>query len=384
MRHWSQLLSLRTVVLVSAVLLMVLSGQICRPTTPPDTGGDECTYTAITSDINTDTTLSAGCYDLNGIISVNAALTISPGTTVRCSSGSMLMVDSAGSLSAVGTAAEPITFAGATASRGFWGGIRFLDSGSSNNRLEYVTIEHGGSTGNGAVMLSPGSGAVVAQIAHCTIRESAGYGVSATGNVNMSGFASNTLTQNTQGPCMIDTNLVQYLDTASTYQGNDVNAVVLSFSTVTDDQVWPALDVDYQASSIQVAGSLTLSPEVTIAFGSGGGMNVQSTGSLRALGAPGREVVLTGTTATAGSWIGLSYTNTTSPANNLSFVRIEYAGSGAGSLVLDTAPVVVSATNCTFAHSSSCGAYVSTGATLNPDFTTANTFTDVAGGALCP
>lgn len=374
----------RAVPLILLAGLVPLGGPICRPAAPPDGDGDECTYTTLGSDITSDTTLPAGCYDVTGILEVSAGLTIQPGSTLRFQAGCGLEVTSTGYLNAVGTSGSAITFTGATASRGFWRDIRFSGSASTNNRLEYVTIEYAGTTDGGALLLDGDVNAVAVVLAHCTIRQSAGYGFVGSGNFDLTDFASNTITQNTQGPCMLPPNAVQYLDLDSSYTGNDQTSIVLDEGSVTDSQIWADLGVGYLATNIQVVGELTLSPGVTIAFTSAGVMNVQSTGSLRAVGAPGRDITLTGATQTAGFWQGLSYTNTSAAGNNLTLVTIEYGGATSGNLILSEPPVLVAASNCTFAHSGNCGIYVASGGTINNDVATANTFTDNPGGDVCP
>jgi len=216
------------------------------------------------------------------------------------------------------------------------------------------------------------------------VGQSAGSGLFVVGGADLSGFAFNTLMQNTQGPCALPPNMVQYLDLDSDYTGNDQPSIVLSEGTVTDSQIWADLGVDYQATNIEVAGDLTLAPGVTIAFTSGGAMNVQATGSLGAVGVPGREIILTGVTQTPGSWEGLSYTDTSSPSNNLTLVSIEYGGATTANLSLNTASVRVFANDCTFAHSATCGIHVAAGATINADVATVNTFADNPGGNVCP
>lgn len=377
-----KLASLGSVSLIFLAGLILGSGTACSPALPPDGTGD--VYTPLDVDITSDTTLPAGLYDLIGTIHVTAGLTLLPGTTIRCRPGSMLIIESNGFLNAVGTAGSPIVFTGATQTRGSWGGIRFMDSGSGSNRLEYVTIQYGGEADSGALFLSSTDGTTKLFISHCTIGQSAGSGLFVVGGADLSGFAFNTLTQNTQGPCVLPPNEVQYLDLDSDYTGNDQPSIILSEGTVTDSQIWADLGVDYQATNIEVAGDLTLAPGVTIAFTSGGAMNVQSTGSLGAVGVLGREITLTGVTQTPGSWEGLSYTDTSSPSNNLTLVTIEYGGATSANLSLNTASVRVFANECTFAHSATCGIYVAAGATINGDVATVNTFTDNPGGNVCP
>ncbi|HVM44473.1 MAG TPA: right-handed parallel beta-helix repeat-containing protein [Candidatus Thermoplasmatota archaeon] len=83
-------------------------------------------------------------------------LTVEPGTEVRFGSGVSLGVGTTsasqpGALDARGTATEPILFTSnqAVKTRGGWGGVRFDNFASDSlSRLENITIEYGGASGN--------------------------------------------------------------------------------------------------------------------------------------------------------------------------------------------------------------------------------------------
>lgn len=75
---------------------------------------------------------------------VRGALTIEPGTTVEFEQGAHLIVDDGGSLNAVGTAVERITFRGREALSSYWKGIEF-ETVSVSNRIEYADFLHAGS-----------------------------------------------------------------------------------------------------------------------------------------------------------------------------------------------------------------------------------------------
>jgi hypothetical protein len=78
---------------------------------------------------------------------IAAALVMAPGATVQFGQDNSLTVDAspAGSLTAVGQAADHITFTGkVSGTPGYWGSITF-DSNDPNNQLSYVDISEGGS-----------------------------------------------------------------------------------------------------------------------------------------------------------------------------------------------------------------------------------------------
>ena len=81
--------------------------------------------------ITTSETWSGNVYII-GNVTVNAGvtLTVAAGTTIKFTSGTQLIIN--GSLNAIGTSSQRITFTGTTATPGFWSGIK-INSGSSSN-----------------------------------------------------------------------------------------------------------------------------------------------------------------------------------------------------------------------------------------------------------
>ncbi len=132
--------------------------------------------------------------------------TVDPGVNIRVSSGGNVLLNtrrttaspdvdtSNGTLIAVGTAAAPITFEGATATAGSWRGIVFRAAPTAASRLDYVTVAHAGGpsqansfhcdpAGKGA--FSKNEDAALALygapaspfVTHSTFRDSAGDGI---------------------------------------------------------------------------------------------------------------------------------------------------------------------------------------------------------------
>ena len=76
-------------------------------------------------------------------------LTIKPGTIIKMGSGAALHFDDQaghkGSITAIGTAAQPIIIEGLEGGQGYWDGI-YIMSNSQKNNLQYCTIRGGGHT----------------------------------------------------------------------------------------------------------------------------------------------------------------------------------------------------------------------------------------------
>ena len=83
-------------------------------------------------------------YFLADYVNVESDVVVSPGAEVICGPGEYISVGSSGSLKAVGTLAEPIIFRGEQNIAGAWGGIRFSNSSSVNNELQYCNVGYGG------------------------------------------------------------------------------------------------------------------------------------------------------------------------------------------------------------------------------------------------
>jgi hypothetical protein len=116
-----------TVLAVAAVL--TLAGLVTFDSPASAQGGN---VIVISGDITQNLTLKRKkTYLLQGGVFVRdgARLTIKPGTTINCDTGSFLVIDKGGRINAKGTAAKPIVFTSAQPvnqrRRGDWGGIIF-------------------------------------------------------------------------------------------------------------------------------------------------------------------------------------------------------------------------------------------------------------------
>ncbi|HLP21089.1 MAG TPA: hypothetical protein VK174_12340 [Chitinophagales bacterium] len=123
-------------------------------------------------------------YALTGAITAGNAVKIEPGVRVYMNNGSQLTIDGingSGTLTAVGTAAQPIILTGAFNTAGIWSSINFKGSTSSTNKLEYCTITSGGGntqSNHGMInLMGTASAGSQVDIRNCTITNSASYGI---------------------------------------------------------------------------------------------------------------------------------------------------------------------------------------------------------------
>jgi hypothetical protein len=87
-------------------------------------------------------------YRVDGwiVVEENSCLKVEPGVTVRFAQNASLWAY--GTIQAIGTAAQPITFTGTSATPGWWQGVGVEGSGGSSNRgsiFDFTTIEYAGS-----------------------------------------------------------------------------------------------------------------------------------------------------------------------------------------------------------------------------------------------
>ena len=122
----------------------------------------------------------------NATAHVKADVTIEAGAALKFGSNAALMVEDAGSLTAVGTSTPEgrIRLTGKEPIAGYWRGVAFVGSNSPNNRLDYVSIGDGGggsplhySLEAANLALTPSSGAVQATVTHCEIYNSGRWGI---------------------------------------------------------------------------------------------------------------------------------------------------------------------------------------------------------------
>jgi len=370
-----------------ALLLVCLAGCGTNDVLDP-----QATCETLSREITEDTTLSHPCYEVTGLVEVTdgATLTIEPGVTLEFGEEVQMTVSN-GSLVAVGTADEPITFTGMESTRGYWGGLRFSNSSSTSNALHYVTIEYGGGYWDANLVVTSGAtSACKVAVSDCTLRESGMYGFLIEGyDTTVSTFANNTITGNAMGAGKIDAEFVGDLDDSSTYTGNDEDIVWIFAGTVETDQTWPAIDVPYYVDTtigLYITADLAISPGATLKFeDKDERVYVAPAGSLYAVGTAANPITLTGATLTAGSWGGVRYDGTQSASNRLEYVKILYGGGYYyGNLDLAASSqhrLEITVGDCTFSHSSKWGvSIVQQYVTVTGDIAADNTFSDNALG----
>jgi hypothetical protein len=267
----------------------------------------------------------------DSFIYISSELTINAGARFIAASGAGLQVYQGGSLIAIGTAEDNISFYGEEDVRGFWSGIS-IETNDPSNELTYVNVSNGGSDGfDGGDILGnvivDHSGRL--KMNNCTLTKSGGAGLTLrVATAAISEFSNNTITDNLAAvDCLI--NHFAFFDEASDYTGNDRDYVTaFSSGTIEVDQTWRKLNVPYRlnSGSESINGNLTINPGVEVVGRSNSGLAIESGASLSAVGTAADRIIFRGQEDIKGYWKGLRFRSNTN-SNLLEYVNISNGGS---------------------------------------------------------
>ena len=268
-----------------------------------------------------------------------STLTIAPGVEVRSQSARLHI---AGTLKAIGTAAQQITFTAAVTNPtpGAWRGIRIegtAEQPNTGSALEYVTIAYGGLDATHNLHLTWAE----ATVRHSTLRHSAGhglYGEDSAATVDVTHFSGN---QN-YAAYFIRLRGVPALSRL-TADANGTDGIALQTSDLRGEHTWDSGLPYHLFGPIHVlpGSALTIKPGVTVYAHNN---LIQVGGTLHAIGTAQQPITFTATTPAPGSWQGLHIYGTAVQPNVgsvLEHVTLEYGGSARGNLSLEHAQVSI-------------------------------------------
>jgi hypothetical protein len=359
-----------------------------------DGGQEQCVI--LPDRFDQDTTLPKGCYlaQVNPVIAAGVTLTFDPGVKIIFSKDVGLWFAETNALVASGTAADPILLTGEQPERGYWEGLIFDSVQSTANRLDYVTVEHAGSTtaendpDAAAVKATSDSRGVHLSMTHTTLRASGGWGLWLSAWTVATSFSTNLITENTLGAVNVDSDVVRILDAASTYSGNDVDVVNVLTNRILVPATWAAIDAyHYLDGSLHVDVAWTLSPGVTLVLAQNAWIFIGGSddAAMHAVGTAAAPITITGAEQINGYWETIQFDNTNNSANVFDHVVVEYGGSLDNSgdyaevmATSDSHGVTLSVAHTTFRHSPVCGLYLGMYATGTIDDLT-NTYEDTNG-----
>ncbi len=235
-----------------------------------------------------------------------------------------------------------VTFEGDQATAGFWKGIAYDGTRSTDNVLEFVEIRHAGggrapaSTGQRDAAVKVLQGARL-RFQAALVEETAGYGLFAQ-RENALDTVAGVHFRNNEAPMFLYADSVSQVGAGLGFEGNETEMVFVRppVEAVTDDISWAAIDVPYRVLPSQVGPQLTIGSNAVIQDGTeirfeqDVGVLVEGDGSLRCVGL-GEEptdpnTILRGVEAVPGHWDGVRYTETTSPENRIDGTGIYHTG----------------------------------------------------------
>lgn len=284
-------------------------------------------------DVKTDVAVQAiGVRFESGSISVKEErLSFAPGVEVAFEAGAELYVDG-GKLSAVGTGEAPVVFTGVEQSRGFWKGIVFYKSASTENALEHAVVEYAGGAkdvwANAAANLVLSHDTSRVRVSNTRLQHGAGYGLYVNHGAALTDFVGNTLTDNAQGAAYVYASSADALQSDNIYAGNDKELVFLGKRGLNKPATWSALDVPFFVSSgIEIGkdGHLTIAPGARVEFDSNTYLTA-SDGLLTAAGTEENRIVLTRADGATG-WQGVQFYRSSSTLNKVEYVDLSHGGS---------------------------------------------------------
>ena len=293
-------------------------------------------------------------------------------------------VETAGSLNTTNpSGSAPVVFAGTAATPGAWDVLRIM-SDDTNNVLDNVQVSDGGNNTSypGNVWVSS-SGKV--SIKNSTFSNSARYGLYVSSGGQLESFSGNSFSKN---------NIAMYLraehmgslDNASVYNdGNAENYLDVDGGATVASGTWPATNAPFRVLDgkiIDINHDISVEAGARIEFEGGSRMDVETAGSLKAVGTAASRVVFTGTATIPGAWDTIRVMS--DDVNNVfDFVEVSYGGDNTsypGNIWLSSSGRL-NLTNSVISNSKQFGVYVaSTGELIQ----SGNTFAANTSGDIGP
>lgn len=285
-----------------------------------------------------DKTWAAHPYRIEDRFFIDGNLTIAAGAKLEFAQDVSVIVNAGGTLTAKGTSEKPVSLVGAATTAGFWQGIELKSGGVGSPPTIGATFDHvvladaGGKNWNGngeskaALFMQDTSAAA---ITNTTFKNSAYYGVWASMNARLPGFANNTFDSSAR-TMLLYPDRVGELGTNNTFSSMTDDTIHVVFGN--NDRVsvaasWKNQGVAYKVlDRFFVEAPLTIEEGVTIQFPQDQGMIVKDMGALTVNGTAANPVVLRGQNeVNTGFWQGI-HIQTNNPANKIQNATIAHAG----------------------------------------------------------
>ena len=360
--------------LLSPFLLTYLAGCPLTPAEGEGEGEGEGEACSLPSTVDSDTVIESGCdFVVDGVVTVNAKLTLQSDVAIRFGDNGGLDVSSTGALNAIGTSDKPITLTGTVQTPGSWRGV-MVRSNNPANVLEHTAISFGGgeryAASNGTANLYVDTGARLGAT-NVTLSNSQSDGAFIETGVAIDVWQQNRSVDNDGFAVVVSAEVVGSIDAGSTYEENGDNRIKIIARAIDEAQTWPNAGVPYFLSGIVVVNdALTIAAGASFEADVDAGIDVAAEGSLAVAGTAAAPVTMVGDVNVEGTWSGV-IVRSNNPANALSFLQISDAGgarfsasTGEANVYVDTGARAAIA-DCTFADSLSFGLFVEGGTNLS-------------------
>jgi len=292
-------------------------------------------------------------YIVDGTFTIGAGVTVEPGVRITMTPSARIDINSSGSLTAVGTADNPIYIEGEQDARGYWDFIRF-QSNNPNNRLEHCIISHGGgsslSNRQAAVTLVDNA---QLSLVNTVIQESLRNGLIITNSDNrLPEFENNIVTNCEEFPIAIRPQQLPSIDESTEFTtGNGFNRIAVGGTSVSSSVTINRAAGPYLFDgTTSFESSAEIGPGTLIEMGPGARIEVRSTGSLLINGTETERVTITGAEAAKGYWDFIYFNDSNSPNNQIHYADISYGG---GSGLSSRTAIIGCRSNAFFAMSNS-------------------------------
>ena len=331
----------KTLIFAFAFILMWPSCEVVTDECPDPTNPDCDTVTPIGDPI----TLDCGDLDASKVlentdeavdylvvcgISVKGDIQIEPGTVIAFEDDTYLNI-SDGSLQAIGSASDPIIFRGVEAEKGFWRGLWF-DSNSSNNQLEYVSVQD---AGKGWIKCCDEPATVSVKdgqlrLKNVSLKNGNSIGLALHQSANLAGLTNVTITTHNDYPVYTDVNhLTKFDGLGSDFSGNTKDFILVSPDAVTTQVSWKETNIPYLlgGNTLRINDALTMEAGVVLNVREDGALLVADEGSLSIEGTSSKPVVIKGEESAKGYWNGI-WVETNSSKNRFENLQLSDAGKG--------------------------------------------------------
>ncbi len=327
-------------------------------------------------------------------VSVLSGLRLQEGVQLRFNAYEFFRIMPGGYLHAKGTEANPIRFDIDVQTGANWGGILFK-SPSNENLLEWVEVHHAGNgtpaygmAKSAAISVDNESGAKLS-MKNCQVVAGKAYGLYVEKGAYLGEFINNSFTANKGTAVALPFQEINKLNaSAISTSENGLNAIELVENTLNiEAEVVLSAMADgtayYVPQELDLRSGLKVKPGVAIEFGPDALMKVTG-GYLSAVGTADARIRFTGTVKEKAYWKGMVF-KSSSAQNMLEYTEVSHGGrSNMPGMVNTRANIAVDAETqgrlmVKNSRVSSGGGYgiaveTATGATINADAGTSNTF----------